>query len=391
MPCAFHIDDVRTLHRRTLVSLGRYRRLSDFVSASLAFLRDDVLLRSVLAPEALRERAAGTWLGTPVLSALHAHLGRLHRDHLDCGLRLVTSAPSATLVHLANLWIRGGTALAFGAGGGGLAAMSARLDDARVLFAEAVRDVPTASAAIAEAVRALDEAAGASALVVCAIDVERGDTLFLDGAARLMRSSSGMVLPIVLRQGRCGAVSGYASMDDGELAASLGAAGFAVRTVNLGLQFEARLYTALEWALHTGRGEGLAQARQTAPESAPHSGEGGSRAGDVIPREAVGADGQGAGAEGHPLIVLTVPRSLAMPPAVADATHREGVLLPSALRSDTALFEVFRGWLDGYAPFDLVEMDGRPDRDLLDLLPPPPTSPLSTSEPSTSEPPASAP
>lgn len=337
MSCAFRVEDVRAQHRRTLVSLGRYRRLSDFTTASLSFLRDNLLLRSVLTPEELRPRAAGTWHGTPALSALQAHLQRLNRDHPESGLRLVTSAPGAPLALLANLWIGGRTALAFGAGGGGLSALNARLDDARTMFGRFIADAPTAVDALAQALRAVDEApatSAAPALVVCAVDVERAESRFLDGAATVLRGAHGAVLPILVRQGRIGVTEGYGSMDTDALAASLGAVGFAVREVDIGLQFEARLYTALEWALHAARGEEV----------------------------------EGEAAEGHPLIILGVPRSLGMPPVLSTALDSEGTALPSLLRADAALFDTFRGWLEGYVPYDLVEVDGRPDKDLLDLL-----------------------
>ncbi|NDD31420.1 MAG: hypothetical protein EB084_24480 [Proteobacteria bacterium] len=408
------IDDVRSRHRRTLVSLGRYRRLSDFVAASLSFLRDDYLLRANLTLDGLRDRAAGLWQGTPVISVLHAHLNRLHRDHPACGLRLVTSAPSAELVHLANLWITQRTTLAFGAGGGGLKSMADHLDGARSRFATEIADCATATEALDRAFAVIDgkgvEPSGASAasvgvaaefaggaaesvggaaasvggaaasvgeaaesvggaaasvgessseargvgatprvagsgVVVCAVDVTRGEGDFLAGTAPRMRGNGGVVLPILLRQGRVSGGSGYASMDDEDLMQALTAEGFDARLVDIGLQFEARLYTTLEWALHALLGD----------VTELSAGQG-SQA------------GEGSGAA-HPLIVLSVPRSLAMPPAVSSALDREREGLADLLRADPALFEVFRGWIEAYVPYDLVQIDGVPDKDLLDLLP----------------------
>jgi len=330
MTCAFTVDDVRAQHRRTLVSLGRYRRLSDYVTSALLFLQANVLLRGELTEGDLRRVLPDSWFGTPAMGVLYAHLNRLHRDHAEQML-LVTSMPMAPIAHLANLWIEGGTAARYGANGGGLLHLAEKLDEALATFAGCVRDDATADAALAQALLAVDKVAGT---VVCAVDVSRGTSRYLDGAAPLMRTSRGVVLPILLQQGRLGATPGYAAMDDDERTAVLQEMGYAVRTVEIGLQFEARLYTTLEWAWHTAHGEPLAE------ESA---------------------------STGHPLIVLKIPRSLTMPASLASQLDRSPASFLDALRGEVDLLEMFRNWLDGYLPDELVETDGCPDKDILAL------------------------
>lgn len=321
MSCAFTVDDVRARHRRTLVSLGRYRRLSDFVTSSLLFLRGNSLLRGVLAKEDLRQAPLGDWLGTPAMGVLYAHLNRLHRDHPE-DMVFVTSAPMASFVHLANLWLEGGTAARYGAGGGGLSHLSENVDEALSTFAEFVRDEPTAEDALARSLLGVEKISGT---VVCAMDVDRGSTRYLDGAAHLMRTSGGRMIPILLQQGRLGATPGYGSMEEDELKAALSA--YNVQVVDVGLQFEARMYTTLEWAWHLVHDE----------------------------------------AEEQPLIVVKIPRALTVPSAVLPALSDNVDEFLDKARTKAAFFEALRGWLDGYQADELVEIDGCPDKDIVGL------------------------
>lgn len=333
MSCLFSIEDVRAIQRRTLVSLGRYRRLSDYVASTLDFQRRNLLQRGVVTEDDLRDQPHGPWHGVPAMGVLYAHLNRLHRDHEET-MRFVTSAPAASLVHLTNLWLEGGTALRFGANGAGLAEIANNLDEAFHAFQTDVYDHPTAEAALAASVLALDEVRGT---VVCAVDTERSSELYLDRAASVMRTARATLLPMMLAQGRVGARPGYASMDLPELTAHLTAMGYAVRVVEVGLQFEARLYTTLEWAWHVAHGE-----------STP------------------ALDESPAGA-GHPLIVVQIPRGLTMPPALSSVLLRDEAGFLRAVRDDPKLFETFRSWIEGYLPDELVETDGRPDKDIVGL------------------------
>jgi phosphoketolase len=327
MACCFTVEDVRAQHRRTLVSLGRYRRLSDFISSSLAFLARNSLLRAVLSTDDLRARPAGPWHGVPAMGVLYAHLNRLHRDHPE-DMRFITSVPGAPLAHLANLWIEGGTCLEYGAAGGGLSALAA--DVAGALARPLALDHPTADEAFARALSALDEGSGT---VVCAVEVDRAQRQFLDGAVGLMRTARSALLPILVVGGRLGATPGYGSMDEAERTAWLEEMGYAVRVVETGLQFEARLYTALEWAWHAARGE--------------------------------------VETSGHPVIVLGVPRSLTMPPTLSTLLDRRPLDFLDDIREDESRFDVFRGWIEGYQADELIEADGQPDGDILALCAPP--------------------
>lgn len=330
MACAFTVDDVRAFHRRTLVSLGRYRRLSDFVSSALIFMHANPLLRGVLSVDDLRAAPAGGWHGVPAMGALYAHLNRLHRDH-DEEMLLVTSAPAAPFVHLANLWMEGGCAARYGPNGGGLQRLCGRLNEAVRDFESCLRDEETAEAAVSRALARMPHVRGT---IVCAVDAERGTSMFLDGAAAGMLTQQSVVLPILLVQGRLGAVTGYASMNDDERTAWLQEMGYDVRTVGIGLQFEARFYTALEWAWHAVRDEASTS-------------------------------------RGHPLIQLTIPRSLTLPASLSRRLDVNPAHFIDSLRGDGAAFEVFRGWLEGYLPEELVEVDGQPDKDILALCAPP--------------------
>lgn len=88
-----------------LASLGRWRRLADYLSAAAGTLRENYLLREPL----LREHLAGgvpPWTSAPVLNALYPHLSRLA---LDSGrdVLLVQGLPDTGCAVPVNLWLDG--------------------------------------------------------------------------------------------------------------------------------------------------------------------------------------------------------------------------------------------------------------------------------------------
>ncbi len=310
------------------MTLGRYRRLSDHVSAALTFLECNLLLRSPLEIVHLRARPAADWHGTPAVSALYAHLHRVARDH-DVPPRLITSLPAAPIGHLANLWMAGLTLPRWPSTEDGLTALAGALDEARQVFAKEIADAATPEEALATAVDI-----ARSGYAVCAVDASRSSNYFLDGLAGRERPSGGPVLPVLCLGGRLGATAGYGSLDDTDRTAALVDAGYRVETVEIGVGFEATMFAAMERAWH--------------------------------------------GIQEHPtVLVLKMPRALSLPPALstrlsheadapADRSPHNADVPESRLSREEATVEL-RNWMDRFAARELIDENGRPHRDITAL------------------------
>lgn len=316
-------------HRATLVSIGRYRRLVDYASAAMTFLADNVLLEVPLRPEHLKGGAAGAWGEAPLIGAVYAHLNRFIRDHA-VPVVLVKGVGRAGDPMAANLWVDGTLEAVdprYARTRDGFLALLTeffwpRPFLARAGRAPAVQDHHGQAMYYAMAVARLDP----QSIVACVVSSEAPQCWPEPGPAEapwlindLLDNRAGVVLPIVSCAG-----------SEEEAAQRFQTLGYHVRRVDAGFRFEARMLAALEEAL-----ERLQEVRRTPPAERPDP-------------------------PGWPLLLVSMPLALGMPPELRDGVEAAGADAPALVEQ----------WLRAYHVEKLLDAEGGPARDVLDLCPP---------------------
>jgi len=295
--------------QKRLASLGRWRRLADYLSAAGGTLRENFLLSAPLHAHELTG-SIPPWTTAPVLNALYPHLGRLA---LDSGrdVLLVQGLPDTGCAVPVNLWLDGtlgdldGRYLRNGEGLRRLlrdfewpeafrpaAACPWHCTPEHAMFCarELARHAPGAVVACL--------VSGAHAQTCPDADEAGADAAWL--ANDLLDASHGRVLPIV-----------HGDLDEGTLEAY----GYRILRVEAGARFESRLFASLDDALAAFEPAGQAT--------------------------------------DWPLIHLVTPADQGLPPGLRDAVE------PAAVER----------WLRSYHVEQLLHPDGEPRADVLQLAP----------------------
>jgi xylulose-5-phosphate/fructose-6-phosphate phosphoketolase len=294
--------------RKELGALGRWRRLVDYVAACMTFLRrlpsDGVTAADL--------RSDGSFAGVPVVNALYAHLSRMARDH-DERIVFVKGLGTDDAAIPANLWLEGT-----------LGSLDARYSRDRAGLSNLVSEFSWPPAFGRRAPSLVREGRGNAlmyalsvamkvegTLVACVLSSDQPQSWHGEDGVWLAndvldagRGSS--VLPIV-----CGP---FSNEED------YGSYGYAVRDIEPGMQFEARMEDALEWA-------------RTSLRAQVHT--------------------------GWPLLRVALPHDFGMPADVQ-----------SALRSTDGLASI-DAWFKSWHFEELVDAAGAPKPDILALLPSP--------------------
>ncbi len=100
------VSQIRSQHSGELEAIARYRRTTNYLSAAQIYLRDNVLLRTPLQPEHIKDRLLGHWGTSPGINLIYTHLNRLIRQH-DLNMFLITGPGHGAPANLANLYLEG--------------------------------------------------------------------------------------------------------------------------------------------------------------------------------------------------------------------------------------------------------------------------------------------
>jgi xylulose-5-phosphate/fructose-6-phosphate phosphoketolase len=100
------IAQVRAAHRAELETIVRYCRLTDYLAVAQLYLKDNFLLKEPLKSEHIKDCLLGGWGTRLDINLIYAHLNCLIRHH-DISLFLMAGARHRTPALLANLYLEG--------------------------------------------------------------------------------------------------------------------------------------------------------------------------------------------------------------------------------------------------------------------------------------------
>ncbi|HZW53572.1 MAG TPA: phosphoketolase family protein [Candidatus Elarobacter sp.] len=342
-----------------LTALDRYWRAANYLGTAQLYLRDNVLLRRPLEAADCKARVLGHWGTQPGLNLIYAHLNRLVADR-DLQMLLVVGPGHGAPAIYANLFLEGTLGRLdprFAPDEAGAAVLARAFSWPGGMPSHLTAHTPGALHEGGELGYSLSHAYGVALddpdlVVACVVGDGEAETgplaaswlshLFVDPAA------SGALLPILHLNGyKLSGPSVFARMAEEELRAYLRGVGYEPIVVAVAEDDERDAMHARVWRAFDAAHDRLAARRAAAercePPVAPPV---------LVLRSPKGMTGPRA-LDGKP--VLDTPRSHGIPIAdpATNAEHRA----------------VLEAWLRSYRPEELFDEAGRPDADIVNVLP----------------------
>ncbi|GCE30257.1 putative phosphoketolase [Dictyobacter alpinus] len=352
------VGDIRKTHTNELDEIARYRRLTNYLVVAQIYLRDNVLLQEPLKPEHIKDRLLGHWGTSPGINLVYAHLNRLiKQNNLD--MFLVTGPGHGAPANLANLYLEGTLnkyypALTFDKKG--LHTFVRNFSWPGGFPSHLYPGVPGTIHEGGELGYALATAFGAAMdnpdlVVACIVgdgEAETGPTATAWHSYKFINPvESGAVLPILHLNGyKISNPTIYGTMEDDELLSLFTGYGYKVQFVEGGedADLDAQLYGAMDWGYQEIR------AIQQAARS-----------------------GQRIEKPKWPLIILRTPKGMTAPaemdgePLVGSyRSHQVPITDP---QSNPEHLKLLEQWLRSYRVEELIDEQGRPRQELLNLCP----------------------
>ena len=337
----------------------RYRRAVDYLAAAQIYLVDNPLLEEPLRPEHIKKRLLGHWGTAPGINLVYA---ALNREILRTGAKvlLVTGPGHGAAANMANMYLEGTIAEFYPEmtrDRAGLARFLRAFSWPRGFPSHLSPAMPGVIHEGGELGYALSTAFGAALddpdlVVACIVgdgEAETGPTAgSWNGNKFLNPATDGAVLPILhLNRWKIANPSISGTMTDEEIASLYTGYGWEVLFVRASEEVEAELDRTLSGAFETIR---ALQRR--------------SRSGEEIERPR------------WPLIVLETPKGWGCPAEVdgepVEGTFRSHQIPIPNPREKPEQLALLERWLRSYRPEELFDAEGRPERDLLTQVPPPP-------------------
>ncbi|KUI56186.1 hypothetical protein VP1G_03518 [Cytospora mali] len=340
-------------------SLRNFQYAACYIAAAMIFLKDNVRLQSPLELKHVKPRLLGHWGTCPGLIIVWSHLNYLLRKHED-SLRIMFvvgpghGAPAA----LACLWLEGSMERfypgLYDRNNKGLHNLVSKFSVPGGHPSHINPQTPGMIHEGGELGYALSVAFGAvmdnpDLVVTCVVgdgEAETGPTAAAWHAIKYLDpQESGAVIPILHVNGfKISERTIFGCMDDKELVSLFSGYGYQVAVVEDITNMDTLLSSTLEWA--------LAEVRKLQVAA---------RAGNPIVKPR------------WPMIVLRTPKGWTGPKEVdgqlvEGSFHSHQVPLPKANKDDGHL-KILNEWLSSYRISDLLEDDGRPNNNIVSLLP----------------------
>ncbi|GER90595.1 putative phosphoketolase [Dictyobacter vulcani] len=352
------VNNVRQAHAQELDAIARYRRLANYLVVAQIYLRDNVLLEEPLKPEHIKDRLLGHWGTSPGINLVYAHLNSLIKRR-DLDMFLVTGPGHGAPANLANLYLEGTLQqyypeLTFDKQG--LHTFVRKFSWPGGFPSHLYPGVPGTIHEGGELGYALATSFGAAMdnpdlIVACIVgdgEAETGPTATAWHSYKFINpAESGAVLPILHLNGyKISNPTIYGTMSDEELLSLFTGYGYQIQFVegNADADLDAQLYGALDWAYQEIRNIQQA-ARSGQPIEKPQ----------------------------WPLIILRTPKGMTAPaemdgePIVGSyRSHQVPIADPQTNPEHLKLLEQ---WLRSYRVEELINEQGRPQQEILDLCP----------------------
>lgn len=99
-------QEILQSHQTEIDAIGRYRRVTNYLTAAQIYLKDNVLLEEPLKPEHIKDRLLGHWGTSPGINLVYAHLNQLIKRY-DLDMFLVTGPGHGAPANLSNIYLEG--------------------------------------------------------------------------------------------------------------------------------------------------------------------------------------------------------------------------------------------------------------------------------------------
>jgi xylulose-5-phosphate/fructose-6-phosphate phosphoketolase len=347
------------LSQTDVQTLDRYWRAANYLSACQIYLMDNPLLTAPLAPDNIKPRLLGHWGTTPGLNFMWTHLNRAIVAH-DAEMMIIVGPGHGGPAALANSWLEGTYSEIY-------PSVPQDVEGMRVLFRQfsfpggvpshVAPETPGSIHEGGELGYSLSHAHGAAfdnpdLIVACAVgdgEAETGPLATSWHSGRFLDpANDGAVLPILH-------LNGYKIANPTVLA---------------------RLDEADLDALLRGYGYKPAYVTSTAGGPVPHEEMAAALDGAIEEIRSIqkrARDGQRSVGRAWPMIVLRSPKGWTGPAEVdglpVEGTWRAHQVPLAQVRTNPAHLRQLEQWLRSYRPEELFGPDGRPEPDLLRLVP----------------------
>ncbi|ROP43892.1 xylulose-5-phosphate/fructose-6-phosphate phosphoketolase [Pseudokineococcus lusitanus] len=362
----------RQLDDAEVEGLDRWWRAANYLAVGQIYLMgDDPLLTRPLAAASTKPRLLGHWGTTPGLNLLWAHASRCVRER-DLEAIFVTGPGHGGPAVVASTWLEGTWTDVYpdvSRDAAGMGKLFRQFSFPGGIPSHVAADVPGSIHEGGELGYSLAHAHGAAfddpgLVVFCVVGDGEAETGPLAGSwqsvAFVDAARDGAVLPVLHLNGwKIANPTTVARLSDDDLVAHLGGRGYAPVVVEgphegeTSADVHRRLAAALDGCL-----DGIAAIQARAR----------GRAGDDD-HEVVGTDD----VPRWPLLVLRTPKGWTGPAEVdgerVEGTWRAHQVPISEVRGDDENRRRLEEWMRSYRPEELFDADGRPQQDLLDLVP----------------------
>ncbi len=351
------IAQVRAAHRAELDAIGRYCRLTNYLTAAQIYLKDNFLLKEPLKSEHIKDFLSGHWGTSTGINLIYAHLNCLIQHH-DISLFLIAGAGHGTPALLANLYLERSLQAFY---------PELTLDANGLTTLICCFSCPCGFLNHAYAGEELAIAFGAvmdnpDLIVVCIIsdgEAETGATATAWDSYKLIDlAKSGAVLPILyLNSDETSTPAIYSAMSDLELQQRFAGYGYQVHMVGSqnnhsdqdsatqnAIDLNADLYSSLDWAYR-----------------------------EICSIQQAARSGQSIVQSQFPLLIVRSPQawigSQEIDGVSIEKSRRSHQLPTKDLKTNPQQLQLLEDWLRSYQIEALLDPKGCPIREILDLCP----------------------
>lgn len=350
---------IRAQEGSELEQLARYRRITDYLSASQLYLKDNFALKRKLQKEDIKDRLLGHWGTCPGINLVYSHCNYLVRKH-DLDMFLVVGPGHGGPAVLANLFLEGALEAYY----------SDYTNDRQGLekllkffswpggFPSHVNaECPGTIHEGGELGYCLSVSYGAvmdnpNLIVTCIVGDGEAETGPLSTSWHSHKfidpKESGAVIPILHLNGfKISSSTLFGCMSDDDLTALFSGYGYQVRIVEDLKDLDADMATSLEWALSEIKGIQTA-ARQNRPLFKPR----------------------------WPMLIMKTPKGMNGAKLDADGAQIEGTWRSHGIplkdpKTNPANFRILEEWLSSYKFSEFVDENDTVDPKFLEAVLPP--------------------
>lgn len=351
------IAQVLAAHQAELDAIVRYCRLTNYLTVAQIYLKDNFLLKEPLKSEHIKDCLLGQWGTCPGINLIYAHLNCLIRHH-DISLFLIAGAGHATPALLANLYLERSLQafypeLTLDANGLANLICGFSCPCGFLNHDYAGEELAVAFGAVMD---------NPDLIVVCIISDGEAETGAIatawDSYKLIDPAKSGAVLPILHLNGdKTSTPAIYSAMSDLELQQRFAGYGYQVRMVSNqnnhsdqdsatqnAIDLNADLYGSIDWAYR-----------------------------EICSIQQAARSGQAIAQPKFPLLIVRSPQnwigSQEIDGVSIEESRRSHQLPTKDVKTNPQQLQFLENWLRSYQIEELLDPQGRPIEEILDLCP----------------------